>query len=96
MGVFLKFRCPVCGGARGVRHFGLDPEEDGEVYVGRPAHVVERILLNVGGRGAVAVLERGAVSLAGARALLASMRAAVAALKVEIAEAVSSGDSEDD
>ena len=77
---------------RGVQHFGLDLESDGTTYSGRPAHVVEHVIFEIGGRGMARVESRGPLSLAAARALLASMKDAVAALKAEIAEAVNADD----
>jgi len=88
MALVLRFRCPCCGASRGVQHYGLDPLENGEVYLGRPEHTVERLLFEIGGRGSAHVVERGAINLEAARALAASVRDALAQLESEIAEAV--------
>ena len=79
-------RCPGCGGSRHCKHFGIneDGEFDPELV---PAHEIERIVRAMEGRGRIRVVERGAVSLTQAKAMRASMMAAVARLDAEIAEA---------
>ncbi len=87
MAEVVRFRCPVCGINRGAKHFGVneDDEYDPEEH---PAHVIERIVFDLGGRGHAEVIERGGLDLNQTLALRASVKTTLDRLDADIAEAI--------
>jgi hypothetical protein len=76
----------VCGASRRLKAFGIDENGDFDAEE-RPDHLIERLVQDFQGRGAIVTVERGGVSMDQAKSLRASLQAALDKLDSEIAEA---------